>query len=228
MEAARAAGAPGRSKAPGGDGARQAVSRAPFVAVRTDIRKEERVLVIADIAGYSRHEALGRLIDLWAWCADRKLDDAPDDCPGYAVSDAVVCRFLGRHGVEAILGGGDEVFALGLRRPDGLIQLLGTEDTAAQWRARDGAAPGILTYAISADSLGVVKIGKTNDIARRMRVMQTANHAELLLLGCLLGDHEEATHRDLDDASQRVRGEWFRLSPATVSVLARRGFGGLK
>lgn len=117
--------------------------QAPFVAVRTDIRKEERVLVIADIAGYSRHEALGRLVDLWAWCADRKLEDAPEDCPGYAVSDAVVCRFLGRHGVEAILGGHCDELALGERRDDGLIYLRGTSDTVSRLRAhRNSASAG--------------------------------------------------------------------------------------
>jgi hypothetical protein len=69
---------------------------APFVAVRTDIRKEERVLVIADIGGYNRHEAMGRLLDLWAWCADRGLEDAPADCEGYAVSEGVIVRFSAR------------------------------------------------------------------------------------------------------------------------------------
>lgn len=117
--------------------------QAPFVAVRTDIRKEERVLVIADIAGYSRHEAMGRLIDMWAWCADRRLEDAPEDCEGYAVSDAVVCRFLGPLGVEAILGGHCDEFALGERREDDLIYLRGTSDTVSRLRAhRNSASAG--------------------------------------------------------------------------------------
>lgn len=109
--------------------------KSPFVAVRTDIRKEERVLVIADIAGYSRHEAIGRLVDLWAWCTDRDLEDAPDDCEGYAVSDAVVCRFLGRNGVVAILGDHVDELALGQRRDDGLIYLRGTSETVARLRS---------------------------------------------------------------------------------------------
>jgi hypothetical protein len=103
--------------------------RAPFVAVRTDVRKDERVSVIADVGGYNRYEALGRLVDLWCWCADRKLEDAPEDCEGYAVPEAVTRRFLGSRGVEAILGDGCDELALGERRPDGLIYLRGTSET---------------------------------------------------------------------------------------------------
>lgn len=109
--------------------------KAPFVAVRTDIRKEERVLVVAEIGGYNRYEAMGRLLDLWAWCTDRGLQDAPADCPGYAVSEAVVCRFLGQHGVRAILGDNCDEFALGERRADGLVFLRGTTETVSRLRA---------------------------------------------------------------------------------------------
>jgi len=111
------------------------MSRAPFVAVRTDIRKEERVAFIADHAGYNEYEALGRLTSLWCWCTDRGLEDAPDDCPGYAVPDAVVRRFLGPRGVEAILGDGCDELAMGQRRPDGLIYLRGTGDTVDRLRS---------------------------------------------------------------------------------------------
>jgi hypothetical protein len=116
---------------------------APFVAVRTDIRKEERVAVVADIGGYSRYEALGRVVDLWCWCTDRGLEDAPADCEGYAVSEGVIVRFLGPRGVEAILGGGVDEFALGERRPDGLIFLRGTTDTVSRLRAwRNSSSAG--------------------------------------------------------------------------------------
>ncbi|HEU4727651.1 MAG TPA: hypothetical protein VFT22_07175 [Kofleriaceae bacterium] len=119
------------------------MARAPFVAIRTDIRKEERILIIADIGGYNRHEAIGRLVDLWAWCTDRGIADAPEDCDGYAVSDAVVCRFLGPAGVQAILGNDCDEFALGERRPDGLIYLRGTSDTVSRLRAlRNSASAG--------------------------------------------------------------------------------------
>lgn len=109
--------------------------RAPFIAVETDLSKDERPAVIADLCGYNVYEARGRLITLWSWCADRRLRDAPEDCDGYAVPEAVIRRFLGSDGVRAILGDGCDELALGARRPDGLIHLRGTSHTVASFRA---------------------------------------------------------------------------------------------
>lgn len=122
--------------------------RRPYVAVETDVAKDESFAVLADICGYSRDEALGRIIRLWAWCSDRKLADAPDDCPGYAVPRGVVLRFLGPHGIEGIMGGGVDEFALGREFRGGLIYLRGTDVTVASMRARAaGASPGGKTRA---------------------------------------------------------------------------------
>ncbi len=116
------------------------MSAAPFVALRTDVRKEERVGYIADRCGYNAFEALGRLASLWCWCTDRDLEDAPADCPGYAVPDAVVRRFLGPAGVEAILGDGCDALAMGQRWGAGLVYLRGTADTVRRLRKLRGTA----------------------------------------------------------------------------------------
>lgn len=117
--------------------------RRPFVAVETDVAKDESFAVLGDVCGYNRDEALGRIVRLWAWCADRKLQDAPPDCPGYAVPEGVIVRFLGPDGVRGILGDGVAEFALGERFRDGLIYLLGTDATVAARRSKvDGAAAG--------------------------------------------------------------------------------------
>lgn len=114
--------------------------RRPFVAVETDVAKDESFAVLADICGYGRDEALGRIIRLWAWCADRRLTDAPIDCPGYAVPRGVIERFLGPHGIDGILGGGVDEFALGREFRDGLIYLRGTDVTVASMRARSAGS----------------------------------------------------------------------------------------
>lgn len=113
---------------------------APFVPLRTDLRKDERVLVLAEIAGYNRQEAIGRLFDLWSWCTDRKLADAPAWCDGYAVAESVVRRFLGPLGVEAILANGCDELSLGRRVQDDLIYLRGTSDQVARRRGRQKSA----------------------------------------------------------------------------------------
>lgn len=109
-------------------------NRSPFVPMRTDLVKDERVQFIADVCGYSRDEVIGKLFRLWAWCIDRKLEDAPDDCAGYAVHPAVVRRFLGPEGARALTGDGCAELALGDPREDGLIFLHGTEQAVASLR----------------------------------------------------------------------------------------------
>lgn len=110
-------------------------NRSPYVPMRTDLVKDERVAFIADLCGCSRDEVLGRLFRLWAWCTDRKLEDAPADCARYAVHEAVVRRFLGPEGARALLGDGCAELALGDLRPDGLIALHGTEGAVASLRS---------------------------------------------------------------------------------------------
>jgi hypothetical protein len=119
-------------------------SSSPFVAMRTSLLMDERVSVLAEIGGYNVHEARGRLFALWAWCADRKLLDAPEDCKGHAVSESVVRQFMGRKGVEAMLADGCSELALAELRPDGLLYLRGTDDCVSRMRAniRNGAAGG--------------------------------------------------------------------------------------
>ena len=67
---------------------------------------DERIELLGDLAGYNRHEALGRLARLWSYCTDKETDVA---------TEAIVRAHLGPHGVEAIVGAG-----LGETTPDGI------------------------------------------------------------------------------------------------------------
>lgn len=113
---------------------------APYLAIKTDVRKDDRFEVLGQIAGYNKYEALGRMSHLWAWCRDRKLEDAPANSDGYVVADGVVGRFLGEHGVKAILAAGVDELALGSRAGDGMIYLRGTSETVGALRQRLAAA----------------------------------------------------------------------------------------
>ncbi len=117
-----------------------APKKAPCVDVRTDVHKDERFAVLGDLAGYNRYEAIGRMHALWSWCIDRGLQDAPEELDGYVVSEAVVRRFLGVQGIEAVLGGGCDDFALGVRLDDGRIYLRGTSEYVAAARSRIATA----------------------------------------------------------------------------------------
>ena len=130
--------------------------RAPFIALYTDVLKDESLHVLADIGGYNRYEALGRVSVLWLWCRDRGLQDAPADSAYYAVSEAVIRRHLGPSGVDAILGGGCDDLALGIRFRDGLIQLRGTQHDVARLRdlGRTRQAGGRARAGGARDSMG--------------------------------------------------------------------------
>lgn len=102
------------------------------IDVRVDVLMDERYDALADIAGYNRHEALGRMFALWAWCLDKQE---------FVLHEAVIRRFLGPRGVEAILGDGVDSLALGERR-DGGVYVRGTESLLWLGARRDAAAKG--------------------------------------------------------------------------------------
>lgn len=107
------------------------------IDVRVDVLMDERYEALGDIAGYNRHEALGRMFALWAWCLDRQE---------FTLHEAIVRRFLGPRGVEAILGEvvpGEIVDSLALgERRDGGIFVRGSESLAWLGERRAAAAKG--------------------------------------------------------------------------------------
>lgn len=118
-----------------------APKKAPCVDVRTDVHKDVRFEVLAELAGMAnKYEALGRMHHLWSWCVDRGLQDAPEHEDGYVVPETVIRRFLGTNGVTAILGDDVDEFALGERRDGGRIYLRGTSDYVSERRARAAVA----------------------------------------------------------------------------------------
>lgn len=107
------------------------------IDVRVDVLMDERYEALGDIAGYNRHEALGRMFSVWAWCLDKQE---------FVLHEAIVRRFLGPRGVEAILGEvapGEIVDSLALgERRDGGIYVRGSESLAWLGERRAAAAKG--------------------------------------------------------------------------------------
>jgi len=64
-------------------------------------------------------------------------------------------------------------------------------------------------YIMQAHGSGAIKIGRTNDVGRRLSELQTSNPAEIRILIVLegQGNRERSLHRRLVD--HRLRGEWF-------------------
>jgi len=77
-------------------------------------------------------------------------------------------------------------------------------------------------YLICAEN-GLVKIGKTVDIASRLRTLNAMSPVDLKLVGCVESEFadelENRLHAEFD--AVRVKGEWFALSPDDVESIKR-------
>ncbi len=73
-------------------------------------------------------------------------------------------------------------------------------------------------YLIQAGEGGAVKIGRTVDVAKRIRSLQTSQHCKLVLRRLLKGNGEleKVLHRQF--SSQRVTGEWFSLTEEQINL----------
>lgn len=67
-----------------------------------------------------------------------------------------------------------------------------------------------MTYFIEAIGQNLVKIGVAHNVERRLAQLQTACPFDLQILCAIEDDYEELLHTVFE--SERVRGEWFRLS----------------
>lgn len=82
---------------------------------------------------------------------------------------------------------------------------------------------GIRTYAVIAVGIRRVKIGRSNDVMRRLKDLQSASPNKLVLLGDIAGDVEGELHRVL--RAHKVGHEWFRLNDEVRTALAAVGIG---
>lgn len=76
------------------------------------------------------------------------------------------------------------------------------------------------TYVIEAVGTNLVKIGKTNDVAKRISALQIASPHRLRLIAWLVGDIERDLHEMF--VANRVRGEWFTKTDELKREIARR------
>lgn len=106
------------------------------VRVEAEAFSDPRIQLLAELAGWSRYEALGRMAHLWSACTERQL---------YVVPEPVIRGTLGPNGIQLLLesdlgervGGGIRV-----RGTDGRIEWLGDfrEQHVAAGRARAATA----------------------------------------------------------------------------------------
>lgn len=76
-----------------------------------------------------------------------------------------------------------------------------------------------MIYLILDTKNGLIKIGKADNVARRLAQLQTGNASLLLLIASGSGGHELEGHLHYRLKRLRVRGEWFRLRPWHIAWL---------
>lgn len=78
------------------------------------------------------------------------------------------------------------------------------------------------TYAIS--NGGCIKIGRTNDVPKRLASLQTASPYPLTVYAVFTGDREAEAHRRLDEKFGRLSGEWFEDTLVVREEILLMGF----
>ena len=88
--------------------------------------------------------------------------------------------------------------------------LMGRQSEAYLLQGRPERGPGIAgVYFLQSQTLGLVKIGSANNVARRLDQLRTACPDELRLIAVINGDVEAERQLHKKFARLRVRGEWF-------------------
>lgn len=85
---------------------------------------------------------------------------------------------------------------------------------------QDRAAAGPLVYLITLDDPSRVKIGFTKNIAQRLRSLRTASPIEPHIHLTINGDRRLESELHQRFKADRIRREWFRLSPEIVAFIA--------
>ena len=81
-------------------------------------------------------------------------------------------------------------------------------------------------YFIMAVGTNMIKIGKADNVKKRIKNMQTGNHNKLILLASYKAPHDEEGYLHHKLRKYRSRGEWFHLSDTIIDLLGSIKRGG--
>lgn len=74
------------------------------------------------------------------------------------------------------------------------------------------------TYFVEAIGQGLIKIGKSTDVEKRIDSLQVASAHELRVICVIDGDHEQHWHRRFN--ANRAGGEWFHFTDELRAAIA--------
>lgn len=79
------------------------------------------------------------------------------------------------------------------------------------------------TYFVQATDGGPIKIGRTNDVEKRLRSLQANCPAKLRWLGWMSGSMERHLHERF--AAHRLHGEWFAPAEGLIEFIEKYANG---
>ncbi len=89
---------------------------------------------------------------------------------------------------------------------------------AGNREVKQNAGGQVKTYIVSNPVTGMLKIGRSADVERRIKALQTGAGAALSIVAILDGDHEAALHARF--AGMRRHGEWFEDADGKIASFA--------
>lgn len=76
-----------------------------------------------------------------------------------------------------------------------------------------------LVYFVQCRETGVIKIGTSTDVSRRVAVLASQSNRDLQLLGTRSGGRAEERRLHRKFSKLRLRGEWFRETPELLAEI---------
>lgn len=86
----------------------------------------------------------------------------------------------------------------------------------------DPGLVGPVVYFIRSGDTGLVKIGRTDNVQRRLSELQTGNHSKVTLAYVVAGSSHEERKLHYRFKRHRERGEWFREEGGLADFLANK------
>lgn len=153
-----------------------------------------------------------------AWCeavaSSASAQGSWDDVTYDLVCDLVL------HRINGMMRPGDVAGLFARREAQvSLVSLLpapvGTLETTTEKRV--APRKKVATYFVEAELVGLIKIGKSNNIPSRLSSLQCGSPVRLRVLGALRGDCESELHARFE--AHRSHGEWFKPSAELLTLI---------
>lgn len=145
----------------------------------------------------------------------RRRDVPEPKAPGWNLAIPPSCRLLqsAPDGIEAAIR------AIGFRAPRRTPPRIKARMLATIGELVDfGTMLGRLGYVyfMHDEDAGLLKIGFTRDLPRRLRTVRSASGRDVKLLGWIIGTTADETRLHRKFSARRERGEWFRATQAVL------------